>query len=217
MGVQVQVLFPALKQHKDLRQIDASHFSLLEHDWGQRCRCVGLVSLVLSTTDGENHDMASLEQRGNTYRVVFRHGRRKFNRSLRTKDRKAADACLARLEDNLRRMELGILELPVGADIATFLLSDGRVQRQPTPSSRFRTLADLLDGYLSGISPGSVEDTTLALVFACAGRQAAPEARPGATQFSADRPIFLSRHQQKDGIAPAVYVQLAGLKERLEE
>ena len=43
--------------------------------------------------------MASIEQRGTTFRIVFRYGRRKFNRSLRTKDRKAADACLARLED----------------------------------------------------------------------------------------------------------------------
>lgn len=108
--------------------------------------------------------MASIEQRGNTYRVVFRYERRKFNRSLRTKDRKAADACLARLEDNLRRVELGVLELPDGTDIASFLLSDGRVARQPNPNPRVQTLGSLLDGYLDGIAPGSLEDTTLALI-----------------------------------------------------
>jgi hypothetical protein len=105
--------------------------------------------------------MASIEQRGNTFRVVFRHGRRKFNRSLRTKDRKAADACLARLEDNLRRVELGLLEPPDSVDLATFLLSDGRAQQRPTPRHTIRTLGGLLDGCVDGITPGSLEETTL--------------------------------------------------------
>jgi len=48
------------------------------------------VSLVLSATHGENRDMASIEKRGNTFRVIFRYGGRKYNRALRTKDEKAA-------------------------------------------------------------------------------------------------------------------------------
>jgi hypothetical protein len=60
------------------------------------------VSLVLSAAHGENPDMASIEQRGTKFRIVFRYGRRKFNRTLRTKDRKATDASLARLEGNNR-------------------------------------------------------------------------------------------------------------------
>ncbi|MCY2988005.1 MAG: hypothetical protein NTY19_09105 [Planctomycetota bacterium] len=105
--------------------------------------------------------MASIEQRGTTFRIVFRYGRRKFNRSLRTKDRKAADACLARLEDNLRRLELGLLEPPDGVDLPTFLLSDGRAPRRPAPQPGIRTLGGLLDGYLGGITPGSLEESTL--------------------------------------------------------
>ncbi len=105
--------------------------------------------------------MASIEQRGNTFRIVFRFGSRKFSRTLRTKDRKAADACLARLEDNLRRLELGLLEVPDGVDLPTFLLSDGRAQRRPEPPSCIRTLGSLLEGYLNGITPGSLEDSTL--------------------------------------------------------
>jgi hypothetical protein len=51
--------------------------------------------------------MASLESRGRTYRVVFRYAGEKISRSLRTSNAKAANASLARLEDNLRRIELG--------------------------------------------------------------------------------------------------------------
>lgn len=105
--------------------------------------------------------MASIEKRGNTFRVTFRFGGRKYNRALRTKDEKAAQACLARLEDNLRRMELGLLEMPEGGDLATFLLSDGRTQRHPTPQPTIRTVGKLVDGYLASILEGSLEKTTL--------------------------------------------------------
>ncbi|MCY2993347.1 MAG: site-specific integrase [Planctomycetota bacterium] len=106
--------------------------------------------------------MASLEQRGNAYRIVFRHAGQKITRSLKTHDERAANACLARLEDNLRRLELGLLTPPEGVDIATFLLSDGRTQLPPVPHSTVRSVGDLLDQYLSSISPGSLEETTLA-------------------------------------------------------
>jgi hypothetical protein len=53
--------------------------------------------------------MASIEQRGNKFRIVFRYGGEKYSRSLRTRSRKAAEGSLARLEDNLRRLELEVL------------------------------------------------------------------------------------------------------------
>ncbi|QDV23422.1 hypothetical protein [Aureliella helgolandensis] len=55
--------------------------------------------------------MASLELRNGTYRVVFRYGGQKFARSLKTNQPSAAKLALARLEDNLRRVELGTLVL----------------------------------------------------------------------------------------------------------
>lgn len=54
--------------------------------------------------------MASLERRNGSFRIVFRYAGRKFGRSLKTANEKAATACLARLEDNLRRLELGTLQ-----------------------------------------------------------------------------------------------------------
>ena len=68
--------------------------------------------------------MASIENRGSTYRIIFRDHGRKFSRSLHTRSEKTALGALARLEDNLRRLELGTLLVPEGADVATFLLSD---------------------------------------------------------------------------------------------
>src|SRR3990172_8835472 len=49
------------------------------------------------------------------------------------------------------------------------------------------------------------------------GRHPSPHSRPGAAEFRTDRPIGFSGHQQKDSIAPAVRVHLAGLNERLDE
>ena len=60
--------------------------------------------------------------------------------------------------------------------------------------------------------PGTLgTDPEVSQVLAGAGRHPAPGPRPGATQFRADRPLGLSGDQQKDRIAPAVRVQLAGL------
>lgn len=105
--------------------------------------------------------MATLEKRGKTYRVVFRYGGQKITKSVRTRDERAANACLARLEDNLRRLELGVLTLPEDADIAEFLLSDGRKNGRTAPRHQFRTIGQLLDQYVASISPGSMEDSTL--------------------------------------------------------
>jgi len=105
--------------------------------------------------------MASIEKRGNSYRVIFRYAGEKYARSLRTNSQRAANAGLARLEDYLPRIELGTLEVPDGVDIATFLLSDGRAQQRPERRRTLRTLGALLDDYLGGIAPGALEDTTI--------------------------------------------------------
>lgn len=79
--------------------------------------------------------MASLELRGQKYRLVFRYNRRKFQHALKTLDVQEAEACLIRLEENLRLLERGRLQLPPDADLPTFLLSDGRVATKPQQST----------------------------------------------------------------------------------
>ncbi len=103
--------------------------------------------------------MATLEKRTDTYRVIFYFDGQRFSRSLKTKSEKAALASVARLEDNLRRVELGLLGLPEGADLATFLLSDGRlVKKFELPA--IRTMQALFKNYFDSIPPGALEDSS---------------------------------------------------------
>ncbi len=107
--------------------------------------------------------MASLEQRNGRYRVVFRYAGEKYAQSLKTASEKAANASLARLEDNLRRVELGTLSVPDNADLPTFLLSDGRRNGQPK-TQRIRFLSKLLDAFLDQIPPNSIEENSRWLI-----------------------------------------------------
>ena len=107
--------------------------------------------------------MASLEQRNGRFRVVFRYGGEKHARSLKTAREKAANASLARLEDNLRRLELGTLTVPDDADLGTFLLSDGRQNGKPK-TAKIRFLPELLDTFLAQIPASSIEDSSRRLL-----------------------------------------------------
>lgn len=104
--------------------------------------------------------MASLEQRNGRFRLIFRLGGAKFSRTLRTTVPKEAAATLARLEDNLRRLELGLLTLPESADPVVFLLSDGRTAEGPRIVA-VRTLRQLFDLYFASIPEGSLEEATI--------------------------------------------------------
>jgi hypothetical protein len=105
--------------------------------------------------------MASLESHYGKYRISFRFAGQKFCRSLKTRNERTAKAALARLEDNLARLEMGQLFLPPDADPVTFLLSDGRLEHRPEIKlDAFRTLGELLDAFLSSLTPGALEPTT---------------------------------------------------------
>ena len=85
-------------------------FAFRHPTWGQIGDSTDLVlgSRLLSPPeqfDGEGQSMASLEYRGNRYRVAFRLGGQKFQVAVKAKDTREAEACLARLEENLRLVE----------------------------------------------------------------------------------------------------------------
>src|ERR1700682_3243084 len=90
--------------------------------------------------------MAWVENRGKTFHINFFHGGRHFSRSLKTGSEKKADAAKARLEENLADVERGRLEFPVGADLAAFLLSDGKIARKVV-LERELTLGRLFERY----------------------------------------------------------------------
>ena len=80
--------------------------------------------------------MAWLEQHPTSgrFKICFRWGDQKLKKTVKTTSRKDAEALLLRFEENLALLERGRLELPQGADVATFLLSDGKLTSRPGPA-----------------------------------------------------------------------------------
>jgi hypothetical protein len=97
--------------------------------------------------------MAWLEKRGGQFRIVFRFRNQKFHVNLKETDTKDADACLARLEENLRLVERGRLLVPDGAELGLFLISDGRLEK-PVVVAKSVRLAELFSTYQTLFTPG---------------------------------------------------------------
>lgn len=103
--------------------------------------------------------MPSLEKRNGGYRIVFRFAGQKLSRSLKTRNEPAAQSSLARLTDNLRRVQLGLLQVPDGADVVSLLLSDGRIEKKPS-LPKIRTLKQLFEAYLASVPAAAIEQST---------------------------------------------------------
>jgi integrase len=103
--------------------------------------------------------MASLEKRGKRFRVVFRLGGEKYFASVKTTDKREAEACLARLDENLRLVERGRLTIPDGADVGLFLLSDGKLE-QKVRVAHVLTVGELVSKYRSTFTVGAKEKNT---------------------------------------------------------
>lgn len=107
--------------------------------------------------------MAWLEQRScGVFYLSFRYGGVRFKRSLGTKSKREAQSRKIRLEDTIRLVEAGRTELPADADVATFLLSEGR-RAQKAAVSDLR-LGDLCDRYRTQATPGKLEPSTIKMI-----------------------------------------------------
>ena len=104
--------------------------------------------------------MAWLEQRGKLFHLVFRIGGRKVKKSLKTANPNDAAAMAARIERRLALIDQGDLSIPPDADLMTFLLSDGRLER-PVQLTNGTTLKVLCDQYLAALPDGSLESNTI--------------------------------------------------------
>jgi len=91
--------------------------------------------------------MAWLEQHPTSrhFRICFLWNGRKLKKTVKTENRKIAEAALSRFAENLGLLERGRLELPDGADVGTFLLSDGKLVGHPTApkTPQFQALSEL--------------------------------------------------------------------------
>jgi integrase len=106
--------------------------------------------------------MPWLEQRPNgQYHLSFRFGGRKLKKSLRTKDARTAEARLRQVEENIRLLEKGRIELPDDADVVEFLLSDGKLDGKQRADRSLRTLRQFGEAFMNGIPENSLEVSTL--------------------------------------------------------
>ena len=98
--------------------------------------------------------MAHLETRNGWYRVVFQIQGERFAKSLSTKSEKSANACLAKVNDNLHRFDLGLIDIPEGSDpLAFFLGQTGKERTRERPcGDQIRDDQASLEG-LSGYAP----------------------------------------------------------------
>jgi integrase len=103
--------------------------------------------------------MASLEQRGNGFRIIFRLGGMKRHVAVKATDRRDAETCLVRLEENLRLVERGRMVIPDGADVGLFLLSDGRLEKR-VEFVRTVRLAEMFETYRTEFTAGAKEAIT---------------------------------------------------------
>ena len=104
--------------------------------------------------------MASLEKRyDGRYRIVFCwHGERCYY-SLGKMPEREARCCLDRLEESLRFVDRGLLEVPSDADLGRFLVSRGKLSGKPTLKAPL-TVGELLERYQIEHPDGVKESST---------------------------------------------------------
>jgi integrase len=107
--------------------------------------------------------VASLEYdvASSRYRLRFRYADRSYKRSLKTTDQREARTVASRVEETIRLLEHGRLQIPPNADPAAFILSDGKSNGKPTAPA-IRTLQDLFTLYTEKLPTGTKEVSTLA-------------------------------------------------------
>jgi integrase len=108
---------------------------------------------------GVSMSSVQFDEGSKRYRIRFNFGGEEFKRSLKTRDKKIANGIKARVEETIRLIEQGRLEIPAGADPALFILSDGKLAQKPV-AVRPMTLTELIDAYREKLPVGAKEATT---------------------------------------------------------
>jgi integrase len=100
------------------------------------------------------------------FKICFRRGGRQFKKTVQTTSRSDAEAIRLRLEENIGLVERGRLPMPRQADIATHLLSDGKLTQPPKvePTTRPLTLGELQELYVAAHAHGAMEANSLQTV-----------------------------------------------------
>ncbi len=106
--------------------------------------------------------MASIQQdpKSKNFRIRFRFGGRRYFRSLKTTELKVAQSILGRVEETLRLLDQGRLEIPPKAEPGKFILSDGKINSN-NPRKKDISLRELLSTYQTRLPHGAKEPSTI--------------------------------------------------------
>jgi integrase len=112
-----------------------------------------VVSVELSTFRTRADAMASLHQdpRTDNWLIYFRYGGRQFTKSCETQKQTAAKAIEARVEETIRLLKSGRIEMPEDAEPGIFIMSDGKLLDKPKLSAPKKDprLGQVCESYLS--------------------------------------------------------------------
>jgi hypothetical protein len=89
--------------------------------------------------------------------------RSRLRKSTRTNNPSEAEIILGGVKRTLFRLDQHLLDLPPGADILTFVMSDGKQADALSPPKPI-TLQELIERYVAACSFGAMEDSSLATV-----------------------------------------------------
>lgn len=104
---------------------------------------------------------AWLIQENGVWKIGFRWEGKLHKRSLKTTDEARANGLKERASANLFDLEQGRLQVPPGADLLTFLLTDGKKSERKVPSVKPLTLTGLFDAYEAVLPSGAKSQNTL--------------------------------------------------------
>jgi len=106
--------------------------------------------------------MAAIHERNGNFRVMFRHHGKQRNFTLGMVSEAEAKAKADQVEYLLMRLDQGLITLPPGADIVTFVRHDGNLPASGGEAKQDKpTLGSLRDRYLATHGNGTLEAHTL--------------------------------------------------------
>ncbi len=106
--------------------------------------------------------MAGIQQRGGSFRLIFRHNGKQFSLPIGKVSTEEAEAKAGQVDYLLLRIKQGLVALPPGVDITEFLLNDGKASTKEIAAAAPKnfTLDQLKERYLAS-KAGAKEKTTL--------------------------------------------------------
>src|SRR5687768_10454802 len=109
--------------------------------------------------------MASLQERGGSYRILFSWRSKLHAFTIGKVSRAEAEAKAKHVDYLLMRLKQRLIQLPAGTDIVAFVQFDGTAPENPTtlPEAprRVVTLTHLKDRYHATLGNGAVEANSL--------------------------------------------------------